>query len=123
MRDLHTLDKYRILSPLYGELGDGGNGCFLLPSPLSGEKDSLRVVASSGFGWDHVSVSLGNRTPTWTEMEFIKRKFFRDDETAMQLHVPPAKHISCHPYCLHIWRPQDVVIPLPPDYMVGPKEK
>jgi hypothetical protein len=39
-------------------------------------------------------------------MEFVKRIFFADDETAMQLHVPLAEHISHHPYCLHIWRPQ-----------------
>jgi hypothetical protein len=52
-------------------------------------------------------------------MEHVKRLFFADDECAMQLHVPPVAHISIHPFCLHIWRPQGTVIPLPPSYMVG----
>jgi hypothetical protein len=37
----------------------------------------------------------------------------------MQLHVAVKEHINCHPYCLHIWRPHDQVIPLPPSIMVG----
>jgi len=65
----------------------------------------MRVMASAGMGWDHVSISRQNRCPNWPEMEHIKRLFFRDDETAMQLHVPPSDHISIHPYCLHLWRP------------------
>lgn len=66
----------------------------------------LRVIASDGAGWDHVSVSAPGRTPTWDEMERVKRLFFRDDETAMQLHVPPAEHVNLHAHCLHLWRPQ-----------------
>ena len=53
-------------------------------------------------------------------MEQVKRLFFRDDETAMQLHVQPADHINCHPHCLHLWRPHGVEIPRPPAFMVGP---
>lgn len=37
----------------------------------------------------------------------------------MQLHVDVSDHISVHPNCLHIWRPTDVAIPLPPKIMVG----
>jgi hypothetical protein len=81
-------------------------------------KAHLKVIASDGGGWDHVSVSLPGRCPTWDEMEFIKRTFFRDDETAMQLHVPASEHIDIHPYCLHIWRPHDMPIPLPPSVFV-----
>ena len=51
-------------------------------------------------------------------MEHIKRLFFADDETAMELHVPPDKHINTHPNCLHLWRPQDQPIPLPPSIFV-----
>ena len=49
------------------------------------------------------------------------RLFFRDEEPAMQLHVPTTEHINCHPYCLHLWRPLEAEIPMPPDWMVGPK--
>src|SRR5215510_12883173 len=73
---------------------------------------AFKVIASHGMNWDHVSVSTRERCPTWDEMEFIKRMFFNDDEVAMQLHVAPSDHINCHPYCLHLWRPQDKEIPL-----------
>jgi hypothetical protein len=52
-------------------------------------------------------------------MEQIKRLFFNDNEVAMQLHVTPDNHISVHPHCLHIWRPHDVEIPLPPKEFVA----
>jgi hypothetical protein len=74
----------------------------------------LRIIADAGDEWDHVSVSLSNRCPTWAEMEYVKRVFFKDDETAMQLHVPPVQHINNHPYVLHLWRPVKVAIPMPP---------
>lgn len=79
----------------------------------------LRVIASDGLGWDHVSVSLAHRCPTWEEMEFVRGLFFRDDETVMQLSVPATDHISLHPNCLHWWRPQTETIPRPPNALVG----
>ena len=100
----------------YGREGDGFGGVF---SVRPAGRDMLRVIAANDAGWDHVSVSLVNRCPTWAEMEFVKRRFFNDDETAFQLHVPPVAHISLHPHCLHIWRPHDAPIPLPPSWMVG----
>lgn len=104
-------------------------GAFLVPH-LSGpglsasrptllKRAWLRVIASNDDGWDHVSVSLRDRTPTWDEMEYIKHLFFRPDETAMQLHVPGSDHVNNHPYCLHLWRPHGVAIPRPPADMVG----
>ena len=94
MKDLTQLDAYRQRTPRvlarYGSFGDQGNGVFSLPSPRGG--GALLCIASNGDGWDHVSVSLPNRCPNWPEMEHVKRLFFADDETAMQLHVPPADH-------------------------------
>lgn len=121
MRNLHEIDHYRDRSPeiisYYGSSGDGGTGVFNLPSPRT--QVTLRVIASDGMDWDHVSVSLPNRCPNWTEMEHVKRTFFQEHETAMQLHVPPSDHINRHPYCLHLWRPQKAEIPRPPAGMVG----
>lgn len=111
MRNLNELNAYRKVHPTLGA-GDKTCGFFVL-------LDGLRVIASSGDGWDHVSVSLENRTPTWAEMERVKRLFFKEEETVMQLHVPPSDHINFHPYCLHLWRPQLVTIPRPPSYMIG----
>ncbi len=78
----------------------------------------LRVIASNDEGWDHISVSLPDRCPTWAEMDHVKRLFFKDDEVAIQLHLPPADHINIHPNVLHIWRPHDTVIPVPPKEFV-----
>ena len=115
LRNLRTLDRWRFTHPDLGR-GDETCGAFMVPSPVMG---TLCVLASAGQGWDHVSVSTPNRTPTWQEMEHIKRLFFRDDACAMQLHVPPSAHISVHAHCLHIWRPHGLAIPLPPPSMVA----
>jgi hypothetical protein len=119
MRDLHELDEHRVNAvKAYGWSGDETCGAFKLPSPIDGQL--LTVVASSGDGWDHVSVSRSHRCPNWPEMEYVKRLFFKDDETAMQLHVRVTDHINMHPHCLHMWRPQDSEIPRPPGWMVAP---
>lgn len=79
----------------------------------------LNAICSWSGGWDHVSVSRSDRVPNWGEMEAVKHAFFRDDETAMQLHVPAKDHVNNHEYCLHLWRPNDGrEIPRPPkDYV------
>ncbi len=121
MRNLHLLAVYRRTDRhvvhVYGSVGDHQTGVFELASLV--DKAVLRVIATSGDGWDHVSVSRENRCPDWTEMEYVKRLFFKENETAMQLHVPPADHINVHPHCLHLWRPLDVPIPMPPKEFVG----
>jgi hypothetical protein len=125
MRDLHLLDAYRVtdsaIRERFGGVGDHGCGAFRVPSDV--DRMELLVVASDGSGWDHVSVSRYDRIPTWPEMEQIKRLFFKDDETAMQLHVPPADHVSCCKFCLHLWRPQNEAIPRPSAAMVGPANR
>lgn len=92
------------------EQGDDG-GAFLVGG-------LLRVIASDGLGWDHVSVSKEHTVPTWSEMETVKRIFFRENETALQFHVPPSDHINRHKNCLHLWRPQHAAIPRPPKELV-----
>ena len=101
----------------YGNVGDSNSGAFWVPSFKDGKR--MRVIASAGAGWEHVSVSRRDRVPNWYEMEYIKRLFFKPDEVAMQLHVPSQDHISIHPNCLHLWRPMDTEIPRPPAWMVG----
>lgn len=120
MRRLRELNQYRDKS--WGsnsgkEMGDIG-GCFLLPFPAN-PTVRLACIASIGEGWDHVSVSLNlPRTPSWAEMEHVKRTFFLSHEVAMQLHVATDDHISIHPHVLHLWRPHDQPIPLPPKEFV-----
>jgi hypothetical protein len=120
MRNLHELDSYRVKTPdvleRYGFYGDATCGAFELPSLLTGV--FLRILASSGNGWDHVSVSLESRCPTWNEMSHVKRTFFKPNEVVMQLHVADSDHINFHPNVLHLWRPHDDTIPLPPKEFV-----
>lgn len=126
MKDLRDLDHLRDLRAemlLWGGIEpDRFNGIFAMP--VKGSKRPLRIIASSGggpgsFGWDHVSVSLPARCPTWAEMDLAKDTFFYSYEICVQLHVPHDKHISNHPYCLHLWRPVDQDMPLPPSVLVG----
>lgn len=116
LRNLYELNSFRLTTPEvsrhWGWLGDETCGMFVVPSPIDGAP--MKVVASSGEGWDHVSVSRKNRCPNWPEMDHVKRMFFKDDEVAIQLHVPPRDHINQHNYCLHLWRPQLKDIPMPP---------
>jgi hypothetical protein len=119
MRNLHELNKYRLIDrkvyEMYGEFGDDKNGAFIVPC----NSNELKVLASSGEGWDHVSVSMKNRIPNWMEMEFIAKLFFNDDEIAIQYHVPAKEHINIMENCLHWWRPwAPLVIPMPPPIFV-----
>lgn len=119
MKDLHTLDHYRLREDervLYGCEGDGGNGVFKVF--VSGR--SFRVIASNGGGWDHVSVSRPNRCPMWEEMCAIKDMFFYPEERVVQYHPPHSEYVNLHPYCLHLWKPNDgAELPYPPQNYVG----
>ena len=68
-------------------------------------------------------MSLRNRCPNWLEMCFAKGLFWEDEEAVMQLHPPKSDYVNCHPYCLHLWKPLETAIPLPPSIMVGPKPR
>jgi hypothetical protein len=114
--NLHTLDQWRIPGP-GGALGDAGCGAFEFTSPFGGVP--LRVIASNGMDWDHVSVSTSRRCPTWIEMEWVRDKFFQPWATVVQYSVPRIQHVNVHPYCLHLWRPHRFPnLPLPPVGMV-----
>lgn len=84
----------------------------------------LRVI-SSGSGiveddinWEHVSVSLHNRCPTWDEMNFVKELFWRDDETVIQFHPKKSRYKNLMPYCLHLWKKIGTEYELPDDIYV-----
>lgn len=112
--------------PLASDQIWGANGAFLILH----NGVTLKVVASDasewgsaglpGKPWEHVSVSVQSRCPTWEEMDYVKQLFWRDDETVIQLHVPRDQHINYHDTCLHLWKPIGVEIPLPPPATVAP---
>lgn len=71
--------------------------------------------------WDHVSVSLPTRTPTWEEMCHVKDLFFELNETVVQFHPSIEEYVNNHPYCLHLWRSQTEIHELPPSILTGIK--
>lgn len=123
MKNLAALEKYRDRSPdviaWMGDVDPRYNGVFHVP--VIDEDYRLKVIVSNGMGWDHVSVSLPNRCPTWPHMAMIKALFFEDEETVVQFHPPKSEYVNHHPYCLHMWRSLNEVQPRPPMILVGPK--
>jgi len=108
-------EVYRRADPWEGkDMGDRSNGFLIIP------KRQMRIVFSNGGDWEHVSVSHPDRCPSYEEMDEVKRRFWQDTDTVMQLHVPRDDHRNCHPYCLHLWRPMKAEIPKPPGIMVAP---
>lgn len=89
---------------------DGGRGKIT----VSGMRCS--VVFSWGGGWEHVSISPFNHrmTPTWDDMCRLKRIFFEDDEAVIQIHPRKQDYVNVMKNCLHLWRPTDQELPLPP---------
>ena len=96
------------------------HGAFQVLSPIAG---FLRILSSGtgkdSEGWEHVSVSLSNRTPTWAEMCFVKDLFWDEQEVVMQLHPARSDYVNNHQHCLHLWRPINEKLPIPPGRFVG----
>lgn len=96
------------------------NGAFAIMGPKG---NRLHVISSDGYGWEHVSVSVRGkpRTPTWEEMNFVKDLFWEEEECVFQFHPPRSMYVNCHPYCLHLWKPIGITIPVPSTILIGPK--
>jgi len=105
------LEWYRVV--LHGHVGDNENGAMLI------KPKGLMIMFSSGLDWEHVSVSKRFRTPSYKEMDWVKRQFWKPEACVVQYHVPDAEHIDVHPYCLHLWRSLVDEFPMPPPEAVG----
>lgn len=104
MRDWHDIVCHQGVTPI--EHGEDGGAFFWCVY--------WKVIVSWGGGWDHVSVSRAREAPSWESMEAIKRLCFKPDECAMQIHPPLANYVNLNLNVLHIWRPQNEAIPMPP---------
>ena len=111
-------ERYRILNPAIGELGDKYNGFFIFPDPPHNRP--LAVQASNGEGWEHVSVSTKGRgrLPNWIEMCWVKELFWSKEDCAVQYHPPESKKRDFSPV-LHMWRPTNAEFPMPDPDMVA----
>lgn len=112
------IEPYRVLSGMYRSTpAEGNNGAFIVPGPRG---PKLFCIASDQLGWEHVSISPvdKNRCPYWDEMCFIKDLFWLPVECVVQYHPPQARYVNIYSYVLHLWRPTDIQIPMPPLVMV-----
>ena len=124
---MNVPEKYRIIKGVMGSDSTyGNNGAFRIPH-YKFDDYTINCIASDGSGWQHVSVTISStkicvhRCPTWEEMCFVKNLFWGHEETVMQLHPPKSEYVNNHNYCLHLWKPDNTLIPLPDSLMVGYK--
>ena len=115
-KDNSDIEKYRIKTGAMGsDSSYGNNGLFSIRI----DKTIFTVIISDGMGWEHVSISLEHRTPTWDEMCFIKDLFWSKDETVIQYHPKDAEYVNVHPNCLNLWKKAGVDHELPPKELIG----
>jgi hypothetical protein len=116
-----TLEKFRYKSGQWASKEGDNYGLFFIKKKV-GDKPLKVLCAPMGEQeWDHVSVSLPDRCPTWNEMCYIKELFWGDDTTVIQYHPPKKEYINNHPYCLHLWRNNKEEIKTPLSIHVGIK--
>lgn len=112
-------EKYRVHDgQMASDSSFGNNGAFILKVKHG---QTLFVIASDQWGWEHVSVSRRDRCPTWEEMCQVKALFWGGEDCVIQYHPPESEYVNNHPNCLHLWRKIDTEFPLPPSIMVGIK--
>lgn len=120
MKNLDNISNFRRID-LYGDgfLGDEANGAFIIDRYNNGE--FYLVIASNGQGWDHVSVTIHKKNggsvkkcPSYQEMMMIKEKLFSEEDVVFQLHPREEDYINTHPYCLHLWKPNNCNMVVPP---------
>ena len=116
------LNRFRKRHPTFGESPpDSLFGYFVVKA----ESVYLNVISSGNAGgtteveqWEHVSVSLPNRCPTWGEMCLVKDLFWDEDETVIQFHPKKSAYVNHHEFCLHLWKPPGNNVELPPQFAV-----
>jgi len=104
------IERGRICQGQFTSIPGDHNGATLVKCPATGAElkiifsdgDSWSEVGLPGEPWEHVSVSLRQRTPTWQEMAWVKDQFFDEEETGIQIHPPKSQYVNYHPNCLAI---------------------
>jgi hypothetical protein len=107
----HVPERFRLCGdgPLCSDSSYGYHGAFMIPYDLS--RVTMKCIASDGLGWEHVSVALVKRCPSWEEMCFVKGLFWDDDDLVVQYHPPKSEYddrdcVTCYghqyvtPLCL-----------------------
>lgn len=120
MSDWKYLNERRIKQGYFAsDESYGFNGAF----EFMANNTPVRVIASDGMGWQHVSVTIrGSRKPPhWDVMCFVKDLFWELEDCVVQFHPPHSRYISNHDGCLHLWRSTAAEFPMPPMETIGIK--
>lgn len=113
------VEPYRSDHPIVGSGDTGVNWGFFRKGPLRILSSGTPPQGDIGWPWEHVSVSLENRCPTWEEMREVKEMFWKDTETVFQFHPAKQYYVNAHPYVLHLWRRIDEETELPPSNLLA----
>jgi len=121
VKNLRTLDEYRSRNPMFDMEGYDKSKSGAFEFVINGE--IYFAIASTGSGWDHVSVSNIDHTPSWDVMEAIKNKFFEANEFAVEFHPRREEYVNNMNTCLHLWRPNNNMSLPYPDIQKIKKQK
>jgi len=109
IHNLEYLEKYRFNHGKWTSNSGDQFGGFMIPIHRLKPIGMKMYTMAAPFdypedGWEHVSVSLPNRCPTWNEMCWVKELFWSDDKLVVQYHPPKSEYVNTAKYCLHLWR-------------------
>lgn len=71
--------------------------------PIKGLFILASVATYENEVWYHVSFSHSKQMPTYTQVIFIRKKFFLPEMQVIQVFPEEKKHVNFHPFCLHLW--------------------
>lgn len=133
----HRVETFRVTNgPMASDASMGCNGAFIIPvrfkvhvnksaaieiadGPVASKLSyKLTVIVTDHDGWEHCSVSLSSRTPTWEEMSFVASLFWDPEDTLVNYRPAKSEYVNLHPNVLHWWRPKDYEYPTPPSTLV-----
>ena len=120
MKSLEEIKRIRNLKIII-EGEDGFSAWYTDPQDLK----VYSIIMSWGGGWEHFSINpyRRNQTPSWDLMCRMKELFFKDDEACVEYHPRKQDYVNNMPHCLHIWRPLEKELPVPPPIYVGTGRK
>lgn len=111
----HVPEQFRVTTGrMASDSSYGNNGAFRVKAGTNSTV-WFNVIASDGMKWEHVSVSLPHRAPTWAEMCLMKSLFWDEEDCVVQYHPPERDYQFFLPYQLHLFRPVSEKI-LTPDF-------
>lgn len=61
------------------------------------------IIVSNSPRWEHCSISLLHRYPSWGDMMMVKENIWTPEDTVVQFHPKEDDYVNINPYMLHLW--------------------